>query len=371
MTSVLYLIRSLEVGGAQRQLAIQAAGLHDRGYGVSVATFYPGGPFEDYLGQRGVPVHCLRKRSWSDVAEFGLHLIRLVRQVNPDVVYTFMPGANVSAAALKAFWGRRALIWGVRATKDATISYDLRARLTLTASVHLSSRPDAIVANSVAGAKHHIGLGYPASQMRVIPNGIDTAQFDRDDAPARRLRAEWHLAPDERTVGLVGRLHPVKDHVTFFRAMALLIERRQLVRIICVGTGPASELERLRSAAAELGLGGRVEWIAQAPDMPELYRSLDVAVSASFSEGFSNSIAEAMACGTPCVVTDVGDSAMIVGDTGAVVPARDPHAMARAIAQTLAGQTDAEQKALRARIVEKFGVSQLVDRTENVIRDLV
>lgn len=367
--SILYVIRSLEIGGAQRQLVMQAIGLRDRGFRVGVAVFYPGGALQDELERALVPVHSLRKRSWADFAGFGLRLARLVRRENPDVIYSFMTGANVLTALCRPFWGTRRLIWGIRASGIDATQYGLRRRLTIAASARLSSCPDLCVANSRVGAADYVEMGYPEKRMRVVPNGINTDKFAPRGVDGGRLRAGWRLAPNERAVGLVARLDPMKDHGTFLGAIAQLIEQGFAVRGVCAGTGPSDYEQALRQHAAKLGLDGRIEWIAQASDMPDLYQSLDVAVSASsFGEGFSNAIAEAMACGIPCVATDVGDSAEIVGSAGRVVPPRDMSALAAGIAELLRADKAAAASAARARVVDNFGISQMLDRTEQVIR---
>jgi len=121
--------------------------------------------------------------------------------------------------------------------------------------------------------------------------------------------------------------------------------------------------------ANSLGFGNRILWVDACRDMPAVYSSLDVLCSASCSEGFPNVIAEAMACGVPCVVTDVGDSARIVGDTGMVVPSKDSVRLATAIEDSLRREeNETELQRRRTRIVEKFGLEKLVASTELLFR---
>ena len=152
--------------------------------------------------------------------------------------------------------------------------------------------------------------------MAVIPNGIDTSRFREMPGSGARLRALWGVRDDQILIGLVGRLDYMKDHPTFLRAAAKLTHHNDSVRFVCVGGGPISYAAQLKDLSSELGLHDRIVWAGDQDDMPSVYSALDLLVSSSSGEGFSNVIGEAMACGVPCVVTDVGDSALIVGETG-------------------------------------------------------
>src|SRR5262249_13039612 len=145
--------------------------------------------------------------------------------------------------------------------------------------------------------------GFPADRMIVIPNGIDTERFRVDLDARRRVRAEWCVGEEEKLVGLVGRIDPVKDHPTFLRAAALVRRERADVRFVCVGSGQETHAQALLELAEQLGLQGRVLWTGARHDMPSVYNALDILCSASFVEGFSNSIGEAMSCGVVSVVT--------------------------------------------------------------------
>ena len=134
------------------------------------------------------------------------------------------------------------------------------------------------------------------------------------------MRLEWGIAECEKLIGQVGRLDPMKDHSTFLKAAALLAHERKDVRFVCVGEGPTGYRDELYSLAKTLGLASRLIWAGSRRDMPAVYNAFDVAVSSSrWGEGLPNVIAEAMACGVPCVVTDVGDSAFVVDKLGVVV----------------------------------------------------
>jgi glycosyltransferase involved in cell wall biosynthesis len=130
-------------------------------------------------------------------------------------------------------------------------------------------------------------------------------------------------------VGIAARLDPMKGYEVFLRAAALACEAVPELRLVAAGDGPPAYAQALRSLAAELRLGERIVWLGQVANITAFYAAIDVATSSSlFGEGFSNAVAEAMACGVPCVVTDVGDAARVVGPAGTVVPANSPDALA-------------------------------------------
>jgi glycosyltransferase involved in cell wall biosynthesis len=247
--------------------------------------------------------------------------------------------------------------------------------LSLRLSRHLSRFADLIITNSHSGREYHVGLDYPADRTIVIHNGVDTHEFDRDPEAGHKLRREWGIGEHERLIAVIGRLDPMKDHSTFLRAAALLARQRQDVRFICVGTGPAHLKEHLRALSRDCGLDGRLIWLDESSDMRSVYNAIDVLASTSqYGEGFPNVVGEAMACGVPCVVTDVGDSARVVGDAGVVTPPGDPGAVAAAFRQTLESlathEVDLASRA-RQRIVEHFSAEAMVSRTERAIEKLL
>ncbi|MHC5827541.1 MAG: glycosyltransferase, partial [Nostoc sp.] len=155
-----------------------------------------------------------------------------------------------------------------------------------------------------------------------------TERFQPNPEAGLQVRTEWRISKDTILIGLVGRLDPMKDHPTFLKAVALLCKEREDIRFVCVGMGSHEYAQELYQLAEELEVAEKVIWAGGRADMPDIYNALDInCSSSSYGEGFSNVIGEAMACGVPCVVTDVGDSAWIIGDTGIVVPPNNPEAL--------------------------------------------
>jgi glycosyltransferase involved in cell wall biosynthesis len=371
---ILFLVRALTIGGAERQLTLLADRLSAAGRDVAVAAFYPGGGLESALEASGVLLHFFQKKGRWDVVAFAMSLYRFVRAQGPAIVHGYLPVPNVLAALLKIFIPGLKVVFGVRASNLDPSRYDRLSRLAFRLESFLSRYADLIIVNSRAGRDYHVRLGFPAAKLAVIPNGIDTARFRPDPAARQATRAAWNIGGNEILIGLIGRLDPMKDHPTFLEAATRLAEAHPEARFVCVGGGDPAYRDELRRLARERCLDGKLIWAESRSDMPAVYPALDVLASSSaYGEGFSNVIGEAMACGVPCVVTDVGDSAWIVGDTGPVVPPGDPAALADAWADLLRRLPEerAELAArTRARIEEHFGVEALVRNTLAALESL-
>jgi len=360
--SIFLLIRSLNVGGSERQLVHLALGLQRRGHRVTVGVFYGGGLLAAELEQSGVPVVNLAKRGRWDLLGFLVRVRRAIATARPDVVYSYLGSANLIAAAVRSAAREPRLVWSIRSSDVDLSKYGRLERLSYALESRLSSLPDLIISNSHSGREFAAANGFPPDKIAVVPNGIDTDRFRLDPALRDSQRARWDIGDGEIAVGVLARLDPMKGYPTFLRAAAMLADRQPGVRFLCIGAGP--EEARLKRLATELGLADRMLFTGLAADPVAALNALDIYCSPStFGEGFSNSVAEAMACGLSCVVTDVGDSARIVGDTGRVVPRSDPGALAEALTGAIAALGPDRGAKARARIVENFSIDMMVDRT--------
>ena len=368
---VMFPIRSLERGGAERQLVVLAAGLHREGWPVTVVCFYAGSPFRRELEQAGVPVIDLAKHGRWDVFGFLWRLFGVFREVRPDLVHGYLPVSNLLALLSRLARPGTRILWGVRASNVDMSRYDGVSRAAFWLQCRLARYVDLIIANSAAGMAYHVAHGFPQPTMRVIPNGIDTTRFRYDATGRERLRRDWGVPESAVLVGQIGRLDPMKGHPTFLRAAARLALIDPNWRFVCVGDGASDYRAELERQATELGLGSRLIWAGARNDMSAVYSALDVFVSSSYGEGFPNAVAEAMACGRSCVVTDVGDSAAIVGSLGEVVGADDPLSLSHGVErahQRMAKDGLVLEQELRARIKSHYNIANLVHATEIALR---
>jgi len=372
---ILFLSRSLESGGAERQLAVLASGLSRIGWKVVIASFYYEGNVGSKLERDGVSIRYLYKKGRWDVVGFAFRLIQLIKEEAPDIIHGYLPVPNIIAVLLRPLLPPHKLVWGIRASNMEMDQYDWLTRWSYRLERNLSGFPDMIIANSQAGMEVMREKGFSIDKALMIPNGIDTQRFHPDSAGRVAIREQFGIAAGDKLIGLVARLDPMKDHLTFMRAAAYLINQRENMRFICVGDGPDSYRQKLMAVSMDLGIADRLVWADTVEDMAAMYNAFDVAtLSSAYGEGFPNVIGEAMACGVPCVVTNVGDSAYIIGDTGIVVPTRNPEALAHAW-DTMLDRIEKEGCELgvraRERLCRLFGDDALIKQSQQAFQRLM
>ncbi|WP_459857465.1 glycosyltransferase [Humidesulfovibrio idahonensis] len=356
---LLHVITGLGLGGAESWLARLLSRLPGGQFECRVVSLLAldgeAGALAGTIRGLGVPVHSLGMRRGRPGPAAFLCLTGLLRQWRPQVVQTWLYHADLlGLLATRASGCDAAVSWGLRSAYMDFSRYGLGTRLTVRACAALSAWPEAVTANSHAGAAHHLALGYRPRRLVVLENGVNAQRF-RPDAGARaRLRAEWGVAESTPLVGLVARVDPMKGHAVFCRAAALVLQRFPDARFVFCGaeTEPgAAELDRLVAAnglsAAAIRLGKRA-------DVPAVDAALDVLALASLGEGFPNALAEALACGVPVAALDVGDARRIAGPGGVVAeaaasgPGADAAAQASALADCLCRVLELETAARQA-----------------------
>lgn len=333
---VMHVITTLETGGAEAMLASLVLSKRPEAPVTHVVSLVPGGEIFDRLRSAGVPVTELGCTLGRPAVRPILRLARLMKTERPDVIQSWMYHADFTATLALLLSGQRRttrFFWGVRCSDMDLRRYRWPLRLAVRLNAKLSRVPDGIIANSYAGRAYHDRLGYKPRRFDVIPNGIDLTVFHSDESARAAVRAELGIDAAAPLVALIARVDPMKDHACFLQALSHL----PTVQALLVGKG--TEGLAPRPGVHRLGVRSDVSKLLAAADL--------VVSSSAYGEGFPNSVAEGMACGVPAVVTDVGDAARIVGDTGLVVPRKDPVALASAM-KTLLGEP-VEQKGRRAR----------------------
>ncbi len=372
---VLILIRSLNIGGAERQVVNLSKGLRGKGHEVLVITFYRGGVLDSELREANIPLYDLGKRHRWDITRFFQSLRKIVKRERPDIFYGYLGSANIIIALLKPLFPSIHTVWGIRASNMDLSRYDWFVRLEYGLANRFSALSDLIIVNSFSGLEYAVSRGLPRDRMIVIHNGIDTERFRPDPETKKLLRNDWNVGDKVPLIGLTARLDPMKDHETFLQAAAILVRERSDVKFVCVGDGPREYWQRLKRLSKNLNLNSHLIWAGLRRDMPRVFNALDLACSSSaYGEGFSNAIGEAMACGVPCVVTDVGDSSRIVGDSGEVVPPGEPEALAEGLntmVQRIEKNGTVLRKRARDRIVMEFSVENMVSKSEDALLQLL
>lgn len=381
--TIAHVITGLGTGGAEMML-LRLLTLTDREqWRPIVISLRDRGPIGERIAGLDVPVISLQMRGPLHAATGLWRLRAALRAAAPAIVQGWMYHGNLAGWIGRAVTRRQVpLLWNIRYTPAGL---ELEKRGTAAAirwGARLSSRPALIIYNSLASAARHAQLGYAPTRTQVIPNGLDAAQF----APSPAARAAWRtrIGATAQTVviGRVGRYHPMKDYPTFLRAVALLPSGPDATRFVLAGEGVHDTNEALTTLIRELGIGDRVRLLGDVCDVHELNAALDIACSSSaYGEAFPTVVAEAMACGVPCVATDVGDSAWVLGGTGIVVRPGEPDALAAACQKLIDAGPEERRRmgtAARERVLQAFTLraaaakyddvyqSVLNDRTETV-----
>ena len=370
-----HIITGLPVGGAQTMLGQLLACGDPARLDQRVISLGGLGALGADLRANGVVVAALDMRRGPAGAIDAARLAGWLRRDKPDLVQTWLYHADLIGGLAARLAGCRHLVWNIRHT-DLRPGSDKRSTILVARACAAVSGwlPERIVCNSETALRTHVALGYPPDKFIIIPNGIDAARFRPDPAAYAAVRRELGVASETPLIGLVGRFHPQKDHRGFLRAAAMLVERHERVRFLLCGGNVTPDNARLGEWIVEHGLGDRVHLLGVRQDMPRLTAALDVATSSSsHGEAFGNVIVEAMACGVPCVVTDVGDSGAIVGATGRLVAPAEPVALAQAWAELLAAGPE-ERAALgaaaRRRAIEHYAIEGVVERYQTLYEEI-
>ena len=358
---VCHMITGLGTGGAERMLVRL---ISRNPAGQEVISLTGDGPQAGALREMGVQVHLFDLRKVSPrLAGKPFALLRLVCRMKPRKIVGWMYHGNLAASFAARLGWRVPVIWNIRHSV-AELSREkpvLRAAIKLGA--RLSRGPERIIYNSHVAAGQHEKLGYDPGKRLVLPNGIDTEEFAPDVRVRASFRRELGLTEDHFLVGHAGRLHPMKDHQCFLQAAAGVAQKAPGVRFALVGKGLEPDSSRLLEKIKALGFTEKVHLLGERRDMARFMSGLDVLVSSSaWGEGFPNVVGEAMACGVPAVVTDVGDSSFVVGSEGCVVPPQDPEALAKALLEMHGLGPEGRSslgKRSRQRIVDNFSLERV------------
>ncbi|APX76342.1 D-inositol-3-phosphate glycosyltransferase [Achromobacter insolitus] len=363
---VLHIITGLGQGGAESVL-FRLATYPEANVEHVVVSLTDEGIYGERLRAAGVAVHVLgMKRGRVSLGGF-LALRALVAAERPDAVQTWMYHADLIGGLAARLAGVRAIAWGIRNSGEHLERSSRSARIVLRACALLSGRiPKAIVCAAQKSAERHADKGYDRARMVVIANGYDLSRYAPNAEARSRVRAQWGVPQDVPAIGCVARWDPLKDHANLLRAIAALVRdgRDAGLRCVLIGRGMDTDNAELGALVDKLGLRDRLVLAGPSDDVPAAMNGLDLHVLSSCAEGFPNVVAEAMACGVYCVVTDVGDAAYIVGDAGVVVPPEQPEALARGIETALrevaARGRERAGEAGRARVLENFDIARMV-----------
>lgn len=369
---VLHVISGLGDGGAEAVLfrLVSCSGA-TRHHVVSLTDFGKYGPLLQNLGAKVDALSMPRGRiTLSGISKLW-RIFRAVDRGTP--IQTWMYHADLIGGIVALLARQKNIFWGIHHT---SLSLNNNRMTTIIAAYFCSFAsyiiPKKIVCCAEAAKIVHARFGYDSSKLMVIPNGYDLSVFSHDERLGEVERERLRVPIGVPVIGFVARIDPIKDHSNLIAAISIL--RQEGVKFTCllVGAGASDSNYSLMSKIADEKVQDHVRLLGPQENIPKIMNALDIHVLSSKAEGFPNVIAEAMACGTPCVSTDVGDASEIIGSTGIVIPPEDHIALARAI-KTLIGEIgtsgwDIRKSAARARIAERYGMDRMLAAYQAVWR---
>jgi glycosyltransferase involved in cell wall biosynthesis len=368
------IITSLSTGGAEMMLFKVLERL-DTWFSPHVISLTTLGEIGPCIQELGIPVEALGMQTGAPSPLAFFRLVERLKTLKPDVVHTWMYHADLLGGLAARLARVPVVVWGIRNSNLDRDKTKLSTRVVVGACARVSRWvPDRILSCSEVARQVHVDFGYAAKKMVVIPNGFDLARFQPDALGRAAVRAELGVGDDAPLVGLIGRFDPQKNHAGFFEAIDCLHRRLPTVHFVLAGKGIDEGNRALMRMVEAAGAGQVTRLLGLRSDIPRLMAALDVMASSSYGEAFPNVLGEAMASGVPCAVTDVGDSAYIVGDTGRVVLPGDMAGLAAAMEDLLtlpAAERVALGERTRARVAEHFEIGMVVRQYERFYDDLI
>lgn len=368
---IAFIITGLNTGGAEMMLYKLLSRMNRERFESVVISLMDLGKMGDRISALDIPIYTIGMKSGISTPESIWQFIRTLRQIKPVLIQGWMYHGNLAAQLAGVFLPKPvSILWNVRQSL-----YSLEYEKKGTAAViklcaYLSFLPEKIIYNSRISAEQHEQISYDKNKSLIITNGFDTEQFAPDPEARWSLCQELEIPANVVLIGLIGRYHPMKDHPNFLKSAALLLKNNLAanVQFVLAGQGVDWYNQHLCQLAKDLNLVEKIHLLGERHDIPRLTAALDIACSSSsHSEGFPNIIGEAMSCGVPCVVTKVGDSPWIVGETGRVVPRCNPQALANAWKELINLGTEGRTvlgKAARERVIENFSLDSVVAEYE-------
>lgn len=369
---ITFVVRSLAIGGAERQLVNLSRGLAERGHDVTVVVLSRNVVLAAPLQGGRVRLVCYEKRGRWHAGGWIKGLLTELRDRRPDLVCGWKPAEGLMAYPISLMAGRVPFLWSVRASNVNLRDYDWFTGVVfkLHRVLARAGLGHGIIFNSYAGASAY-GLEPDEACVRVIWNAIDTNQFYPSSKLRQACREELGLTPNQPAILILGRLIRVKDHSTFLRAARIVSRELPNAIFLIVGDGNPVDRDRIAREVNDAGLTGAVRLTGTRMDVGAILNAADVVVSTSReSEGVQNSLMEAMACGRPIVATRVGDAPQFLSRRDSLVPVGDEAAVAREVLRQLQQDGPEMRTERAARAAELFGLDRACREMESVIRSV-
>lgn len=368
---ILHIISGLRNGGAENILYRLCQ--HDKEFRHVIISLTDSQDDDMVNNKETVLVHNLNF-SGRKINLFELFkLYKLIKQIKPDVVQTWMIHADMIGGIGARLAGVKNIFWSVHYTnlikgksKKSTI---LLTKINVFLSYFI---PKKIIYCAEKSREVQESLGFKKTKGVVVQNGYDVASFIQNTSLGLKFRNELDIHPEAFVIGHVGSYHPLKDQANLIKALSLLDQRGFNFYAVFAGTNLDNDNNILVSMIRDKGLSNRIHLLGRRNDIPSIMNGIDLFILSSISEAFPNVLNEAMACGTPCISTDVGDASLILGDTGWIVPTKDSESLYSSVIKA-AQEKESNHRlwlqrgiACRQRIVQKFSLEKMVKKYKEV-----
>lgn len=374
MLKIMHVITTLGPAGAETTLCRIASKMDRSRFKNEIVSLTGILDLAEKMKGEGVQVRSLRMKKSAPNPLLVMRLARWIRASRPDVIHTWMYHANLVGGLAARLAGDVPVVWAIHHNSIDPRVDKRRTLLVNRACALLSWKfPARIVFCSEASLCLHKKLGYSPRKLQVIANGFDLEQVRPDLSARDSLRQELGIPADALVIGMAARFHPHKDHRNFIQAASKITKQVPGIHFVLCGLNITRENTKLAAWIGAAGLNANCHLLGPREDMPRLFAGMDIATTASRSEAFPVVVGEAMACGTPCVVTDVGDSAMMVDRTGIVVPPENPDALAEGWRKLIDVGPEVRRKlgmAAKKRVQQNFALPAIVERYQEIYTEL-
>ncbi len=364
MIKLVLSIRSFDIGGAERQFIELVKHIDKTKFDVIVCTMY-GGVQEDIIKNiPNISYYNLNKKGRYDFIDFYQNYKKLLNKIKPDAIYSFLGEMNLFSLWCKPKDTK--IIWGFRASNMDLKKYGIVPQILFWLQKKFSCRVDKIIANSNASIKFHKNQSFFMDKAVVIYNGIDTDRFKKDEEKRKEFREKYNLNENDIAIGIVARIDYMKGYTIFVESAKTILQKYDNLKFFSIGSGDEYIKKECENILGEFN-NTKFIWLGNKKQVEDFYSGFDISSSSSFGEGFSNSIAEAMSSEISCVVTDVGDSKMIVGECGIVVKPNNVDELNNGIEELLKKDLKKLGICSRKRVIENFSIANMVNKTEKEI----
>ena len=376
MTKILYITTGLATGGAEVMLYNLLAKINRHKFEPIVISLMDKGRFGEAIEQLDIPVYSLEMNTGIPTIQTTKKLIKTINQLQPDLIQGWMYHGNI-AAQFVSFISRQKVpvLWSIHHSLHSLSSEKMLTQALIKLGGLTAKFVKQVAFVSEKSKLQHKNLGYSQHNSCIIPNGFDTSLFKPSLQIREQFRQELRLPSDALLIGSIARYHPMKDHANLLRAAKILLSNYPEAYFVLVGTDVDKENATLTNLITELDISDRVYLLGERRDIPQITPALDILTSSSaFGEAFPLVIGEAMACGVPCVATDLGDSAWIIGNTGKIVPIKNPQALATAWQKLISLGTEGRKslgEAARRRIIDYFSLDSVVAQYESLYEQAI